>query len=102
MTARWLAHYDPDVPASLAPYSDRTMLDALGDFARTQPNRPALLFKGARVTYGELDRLSDACASAFAALGVRRGDRVGLLLPNCPQFVIAQFGAWKSARLSHR
>jgi len=93
--ARWLGHYDPDVPASLAPYSDRTMLDALGEFARSQPDRPALHFKGARVSYGELDRLSDACASAFAALGVARGDRVGLLLPNCPQFVIAQFGAWK-------
>ena len=47
------------------------------------------------MTYGELERLSDACAAAFAALGVRRGDRVGLLLPNCPQFFIAQFGAWK-------
>src|SRR5690348_11632684 len=96
MTAsRWLAHYDSGVPPSLAPYSDRTLLDALAEFARTQPGRPALLFKGARVTYGELDKLSDACASAFAALGVARGDRVGLLLPNCPQFVIAQFGAWK-------
>jgi len=95
IAARWLAHYDADVPASLAPYSDRLMPDALADFARSQPNRPALLFKGARVTYGELDKLSDACASAFAALGVTRGDRVGLLLPNCPQFVIAQFGAWK-------
>ena len=47
------------------------------------------------MTYGELDRLSDACASAFASLGIRRGDRVALLLPNCPQFFIAQFGAWK-------
>src|SRR2546423_14203729 len=93
--ARWLAHYDPDVPATLAPYPDRTMVDALAEFARTQPDRPAILFKGARVTYGELHRQSDACASAFGALGVRRGDRVGLLLPNCPQFVIAQFGAWK-------
>jgi len=93
--APWLAHYDSDVPPTLAPYADRTLLDALAEFARTQPDRPALLFKGARVTYGELDRLSDACASAFAALGVARGDRVGLMLPNCPQFVIAQFGAWK-------
>jgi long-chain acyl-CoA synthetase len=91
----WLPHYDPDVPHTLAPYTDRTLLDALAEFARTQPNRPALLFKGARVSYGELHRLSDACASAFGALGVARGDRVGLLLPNCPQFVIAQFGAWK-------
>src|SRR5260221_88939 len=60
-----------------------------------RPDSPALLFKGATVSYGELDRLSDACASAFAALGITRGDRVGLLLPNCPQFFIAQFGAWK-------
>ena len=47
------------------------------------------------MSYGELERLSDCCASAFAALGVKQGDRVGLLLPNCPQFFIAQFGAWK-------
>jgi len=93
--APWLAHYDSDVAPTLAPYPDRTLLDALAEFARTQPDRPAMLFKGARVTYGELDRLSDACAAAFAALGVGRGDRVGLLLPNCPQFVIAEFGAWK-------
>src|SRR5438552_3869075 len=93
--APWLSHYDPGVPTTLAPYPNRTLVDAIAEFARTDPNRTAVLFKGARVTYGELDRLSDACASAFAALGVARGDRVGLLLPNCPQFVIAQFGAWK-------
>src|SRR5215216_4806367 len=93
--APWLAHYDPGVPATLAPYPDRTLVDYLADAARTAPDHPALLFKGAKVTYGQLDRLSDACASAFAALGVTGGDRVGLLLPNCPQFFIAQFGAWK-------
>ncbi len=63
--------------------------------ARSQPDKPALLFKGATMTYGRLARLSDACAAAFAALGIRRGDRIGLLLPNCPQFFIAEFGAWK-------
>src|SRR5258708_23233636 len=93
--APWLAHYDPGVPATLAPYPDRTLIDYVADAARGRPASPALLFKGATVTYGELDRLSDACASAFAALGITRGDRVGLLLPNCPQFFVAQFGAWK-------
>ncbi len=93
--APWLAHYDANVPASLTPYPNRTLVDYLTDAARSRPAVPALLFKGATMTYDELDRLSDACASALAALGVKRGDRVGLLLPNCPQFFIAQFGAWK-------
>jgi long-chain acyl-CoA synthetase len=94
-TAPWLAHYDPDVPATLAPYPRRTLVDYVSDAARMQPDRPALLFKGARTTYAELERLSDACAVALASLGVTRGDRVGLLLPNCPQFFTAQFGIWK-------
>ena len=98
-TAPWLAHYDAGVPATLAPYPDRTLVDYLSDNARTHPERAALLYKGATMTYGELERLSDACAAAFAALGVGRGDRVALLLPNCPQFFIAQFGAWKVGAL---
>jgi long-chain acyl-CoA synthetase len=91
----WLAHYDQGVPSTLAPYPNRTLVDYLADAARARPKQPALLFKGAKVTYSELERLSDVCAAAFASLGVRRGDRVALLLPNCPQFFIAQFGAWK-------
>jgi long-chain acyl-CoA synthetase len=97
--APWLAQYDPGVPATLAPYPSRTLVDYVADAARTAPRSPSLLFKGATLTYGELDRLSDACAAAFAALGVTRGDRVGLLLPNCPQFFIAQFGAWKAGAI---
>jgi long-chain acyl-CoA synthetase len=97
MTSRapWLSHYDPGVPPSLAPYPSRTLLDYVSDAARAHAESPAILFKGASLTYAELERLSDACASAFVALGVRRGDRVGLLLPNCPQFLIAELGAWK-------
>jgi long-chain acyl-CoA synthetase len=94
-SAPWLAHYDAGVPRTLAPYPTRTLLEYLADAARERPSDPALLFKGAKVTYGALEALSDACASAFAALGVRRGDRVALLLPNCPQFFIAELGAWK-------
>ena len=93
--APWLAHYDPGVPATPAPYPARTLVDYLADAAHSQPDKPALLFKGATMTYGRLARLSAACAAAFAALGIRRGDRIGLLLPNCPQFFIAEFGAWK-------
>jgi long-chain acyl-CoA synthetase len=93
--APWLAHYDPGVPATLAPYPNRTLTDYLADAARERPDGTAVLFKGSSLSFAELDRLSDACGAAFAALGVRAGDRVALLLPNCPQFLIAQFGAWK-------
>jgi long-chain acyl-CoA synthetase len=90
-----MSHYDAGVPSTLAPYPDRTLLDYLADLARTRSDQPALLFKGATMSWRALEQRSDACASAFHALGVRRGDRVALLLPNCPQFSIAQFGAWK-------
>jgi acyl-CoA synthetase (AMP-forming)/AMP-acid ligase II len=98
----WLGHYDPGVPATLAPYPSRTLLDYVADAARTLPNHPALLFKGSTLTYGALERLSDACASALSALGVARGDRVALLLPNCPQFFIVELGAWKLGATSPR
>ncbi|MBI3048471.1 MAG: long-chain fatty acid--CoA ligase [Acidobacteria bacterium] len=92
----WLAHYDADVAASVAPYPDKTLLDYLSTLAREHRSETVLLFKGASMSYGQLETLSDACAAALAALGVRPGDRVALLLPNCPQFVIAQFGIWKA------
>src|SRR5512142_2461837 len=95
VSAPWVAHYDDGVPVTLGPYPNRTLLDYIADVARERPNHTALLFKGTRVSYAELERLSDACASALHSIGIGRGDRVALLLPNCPQFLIAQFGAWK-------
>jgi long-chain acyl-CoA synthetase len=91
----WLAHYDAGVPPSLAPYAPRTLIECLSELAASRPDASAVLFKGARVSYAELDAQSDACAAALESLGVRRGDRVGLLLPNCPQFFVAQFAIWK-------
>src|SRR5882724_7008042 len=94
-TTPWLAHYDHGVTATLAPYAEGTVVEHVSDAASRLPNHPAILFKGSTISYGELERLSDACAAAFQTLGVVRGDRVALLLPNCPQFVIAELGAWK-------
>ena len=95
MTAPWLSGYDEGVPHTLAPYPDRTLLDYLSESAANWPDRPALLFKGATICYRELHRLSDRFASALIDLGVKRGDRVALCLPNSPQFIIAEVGAWK-------
>jgi long-chain acyl-CoA synthetase len=91
----WLAHYDDDVKPSLAPYPDTTLLDYLDRLARHHGSKAALLFKGTEVSFRQLERESNACAAALWELGVRPGDRVALLLPNCPQFLVAEFGAWK-------
>jgi long-chain acyl-CoA synthetase len=92
---RWLKHYDEGIPPTLEPYPSHTLLDYIAVTAGQRPGHPAMFFKGRRVTYGELARLSDAFAAALADLGVKKGDRLALLLPNCPQFIIAEVGAWK-------
>ena len=97
----WLAHYDSDVRPSLAPYPDKTLIDYLDQLASEHRANAALLFKGATMTYGELDSLSSAFAAALEALGVRKGDRVAVLLPNCPQFFITEFGIWKAGGVVH-
>ncbi|MGI8402171.1 MAG: AMP-binding protein [Gemmatimonadaceae bacterium] len=101
MTASiWLSHYDEDVPASLEPYPERGLTDYLREAAMRWPDRPALLFKGGTVSYRRLDDQSNALAAAFVKMGIQRGDRVALCLPNCPQFVLAEFAAWKVGAIS--
>jgi len=92
----WIKQYDADVRPSLGPYPDKTLLDYLRALAAEHGNKPALLFKGATVSYGRLEAESDAFGAALVAMGVRKGDRVALLLPNCPQFLVAEFGIWKA------
>lgn len=96
----WAAAYDPGVPRSLAPYPDRTLLDLLREAARERPESAALLFKGSVIGWGRLERLSAAMSAALAALGVAKGDRVALLLPNSPQALIALFGAWGAGAIA--
>jgi long-chain acyl-CoA synthetase len=100
MTApTWFQRYDEGVPTTLEPYPERTLLDYLTEAARNWPDRPALLFKGSKVSYGQLEEESDSLAAGLVAIGVKRGDRVALCLPNCPQFMIAEFAAWKAGAI---
>jgi long-chain acyl-CoA synthetase len=68
----------------------------LREAARTHPDKAAVLFDGHRVTYAELDALSDRFATGLLARGLQPGDTVGLQLPNLPQFVVAYFGILKA------
>jgi len=96
---RWVKQYDADVAPSLQPYPDKTLLDYLAALARENGARPAVQFKGSELSYRQLQDDSDAFAAALASRGVKKGDRVALVLPNCPQFFIAEFGAWKAGAI---
>lgn len=95
----WFEHYDKDVPHTLMPYPERTLVDVVAESAKQRPTHPALLFQGAAMSYGMLERLSTAFAGALVELGVKPGDRVALLLPNCPQIILSFFGIWKAGGL---
>lgn len=64
----------------------------LADAASAHPERPALLFDGERISYGELDRRAAVAAAALEERGVRKDDRVALKLPNTPDYIAAYFG----------
>lgn len=99
-TMPWLKHYDEGVPHTLKPYPKLTLMDVVAEAAAQRPDHPALLFKGRALSYAELEGLSNAFAAALIKLGVKKGDRVALLLPNTPQLVLALLGAWKAGAIA--
>ncbi len=87
----WLASYESDVPSTI--HVPRLPLTRLLDRAwRRFPLRPAIRYQGRIVTYRGLSAQAGRLANALQALGVVKGARVMLLLPNVPQAVIAYYG----------
>lgn len=74
---------------------DLSLLDSLKRHAVTIPNKVALLWYGAEISYESLNQLSDRCANLLLNVGIKKGDRVGIYMENCPQFFIAYFGIQK-------
>ena len=68
----------------------------LRESARRDPDRVAIILDSFKFTYGQLDALSNQAASSLKAGGLRKGDRVGVMLPNVPQFPIAYFAILKA------
>lgn len=94
MEAPWKRHYTDNVPGSLQ-YPKIVIDEMLRSTSHNYPKNPSLIFGGNKITYQELDRLVDRFASALFKLGVRKGDRIALLLPNCPQIVIAFYSIFR-------
>ena len=91
----WTKNYDKGVPATID-YPQVPLQFFLEDSAKKYPNVPCTIFKGAEISYKEMNEITDQVAAALASLGVKKGDRVGIFMPNTPQFIMAYFGILKA------
>ncbi|RPI26203.1 MAG: long-chain fatty acid--CoA ligase, partial [Chloroflexota bacterium] len=86
----WLAFYEPHVPEHVA-YPNDTLPELLLNTVSKYPDYPAIIFKGTRISFEDLYLLISKFAAALQELGVKKGDRVAVHLPNCPQYPIAYY-----------
>ena len=91
----WLKQYDKGVPYHID-YPPVPLFYFLEESARKYPDTTCTIFKGAKITYREMNAITDSLAAGLAELGVKKGDRVGLFMPNTPQFVMAYFAILKA------
>ncbi len=91
----WLAHYDKGVPQTIE-YPKAPISHFLEEAARKYPDHACTIFKGAVISYREMNEKTNQMAAALVEMGIKKGDRVGIFMPNTPQFVIAYFGILKA------
>lgn len=91
MERRWLNHYPPEIPSQID-YDEKPLFTYLEDAATKNPEKTALHFLGKELSYGQLYDSSLRFANGLSELGIGKGDRVAIMLPNCPQAVIAYYG----------
>jgi len=91
----WHAFYDEGIPV-IFPFVERTLVESLERAAAHRPDSTAIWFLNRRITYRELQDQVDRFATALARLGVVKGTRVAIQLPNLPQTIIAYYGALRA------
>gem|GEM_PF-2370380 len=83
------------IPGPIYLYGKAPLFEYLRRYAERNPDKTALIYYGRKITYKELDNLSDKFANALSDLGIKKGDRVALFLQNSPQYYICHFGVQK-------
>ena len=84
----WITSYAEGVPEDLPPVTG-SLVDIVAASAREYPDAPALQFFGRETSYRDLQGAIDRAAAGLKALGIGAGDRVAIVLPNCPQHIVA-------------
>ncbi|WP_449355374.1 long-chain-fatty-acid--CoA ligase [Virgibacillus natechei] len=94
----WLEHYPEHINKEIE-ISDKSLPEMLQETIANYGDQSALYFYGKEITYKKLGELSSAFASVLQEEGVKKGDRVALMLPNCPQYVISYYGALQAGAI---
>jgi long-chain acyl-CoA synthetase len=81
---------------NLAPYPHGPVFEILDRIAQEHPNQTAILFQGRELKYHQLKSQVDSFANALVRLGLQKGDRVCLFLPNCPEYILAYWAVLKA------
>ncbi|MBU4192689.1 MAG: AMP-binding protein, partial [Proteobacteria bacterium] len=95
----WLKSYDAEVSPTLD-YEKLPLFKFLDRAAHKWPGRKAIVFKNWSVTYARLKTMTEVFAANLREAGVRKGDRVALMLPNLPQTIIAVWGTLRSGAIA--
>jgi long-chain acyl-CoA synthetase len=95
----WFKSYDPDVPHTLEPYPNITVMDQLAEYTKQRPDFPMAIFMKRELSYQELEDQSNALAHALIDMGVKKGDRVVVLFLNSPQVFVGYFAIWKAGAI---
>jgi long-chain acyl-CoA synthetase len=94
-TRPWIRHYEPGVPALLT-IPDHSLTWLLDTAASRYPSHTAFVYHGTKITYAQFSSYANRFAVWLQRLGIRRGDRVAIALPNIPQYPIAFYGALRA------
>ena len=94
----WYKNWPPNVPKTIA-YPEVPLHELLREAAKKHPDQTAIFYLGTKITYKELDQYTDKFATALHNLGVRKGDRVAVYLPNIPQYIIGYYGASRAGAI---
>jgi len=94
MHRKWYSSWDPEVPRDFEP--QKSFAEYFKETVDRLPENIAITYYGKDITYRELDRLVDKFAGGLISLGLKKGDRVALLMQNCPQFAISFIGTLKA------
>jgi long-chain acyl-CoA synthetase len=85
----WLAHYEPGVPTEINPDEYSSLVELLDKAFKDHAKRDMAAFMGVHMSFAQVDEMSRVLAGWFQSLGLAKGARVALMMPNVPQYVVA-------------